>query len=359
MHPTTDKYSTPQLRIVAWELTRSCVLSCRHCRASAVKKSDANELSTKECKNVIDSLAAMGQCIVILTGGEPMLRDDLLDIAQYGTSNGLRMVMATCGSLLDNSKCITLRNAGIARISFSIDGATAQTHDAFRGVKGAFDGLIRGVEAARHAGLEFQINTTITKSNLHELPDIYSYAVKLGAISFHPFLLVPTGRASELKDEMISAEQYERTLKWIYDRHKASEIMVKPTCAPHYYRIFREQEQIAGRIVKRETHGLDALTKGCLGGHGFAFISHTGIIQICGFLDMEAGDLRASEYDFNRIWKTSPLFNQIRSVNEYHGKCAYCEYRMVCGGCRARAYTVNGDHLGEEPQCQYQPRARD
>lgn len=346
------------MRLVAWELTRSCVLSCRHCRASALNKSYANELSTNECKKVIDSLAAMGHCIVILTGGEPMLRDDLYEIAGYGNQLGLRMVMATCGTLLNTSKCAELRKAGIARISLSIDGATAQSHDAFRGVNGAFDGLIRGIGAARDSGLEFQINTTITKSNLHELPDIYSLAVKLGAVSFHPFLLVPIGRAAELESEMISAEEYERTLNWIYDRHLSKEITVKPTCAPHYYRIFREREMMAGRTVKRETHGLDALTKGCLGGQGFAFISHTGIVQICGFLDIDAGDLRTTNYNFDDIWRTSPLFSQIRAVDKYHGKCGRCEYRAVCGGCRARAHAVNNDFLGEEPQCKYQPLAK-
>jgi heme b synthase len=350
--------SIPQLRLVAWELTRSCVLSCRHCRASALKKSYADEFSTSECFAVIDSLAKMGSCIVILTGGEPLLRDDIYEIASYGHSLGLRMVLATCGTLLDHQKCTALKNSGIARISLSIDGATSQTHDAFRGVEGAFAGLIKGIDAARATGLEFQINTTVTKTNLHELPDIYSLAIKLGAASFHPFLLVPIGRAGELVDEMISPEEYERTLNWIYDCQLSSKMSVKPTCAPHYYRIFRERELAAGRTVKRETHGLNAITKGCLGGQGFAFISHTGSVQICGFLEEKAGDLRMSKYEFGTIWETSQLFRQIRSVNDYNGKCGFCEYRTVCGGCRARAFAINGDYLGEEPQCQYQPKSK-
>lgn len=349
--------STPQLRLVAWELTRSCVLSCRHCRASALQKSYEDEFTTRECFSVIDSLAKMGSCIVIMTGGEPLLRNDIYKIAFYGNSLGLRMVLATCGTLLDHQKCTSLLDAGIARISLSIDGATAKTHDAFRGVDGAFDGLMRGIDAARTAGLEFQINTTVTRTNLHELPDIYSLAIKLGAASFHPFLLVPVGRAGELVDEMISPQEYERTLNWIYDCQLSSKITVKPTCAPHYYRIFREREQSFGRIVKRETHGLDAITKGCLGGQGFAFISHTGSVQICGFLEEKAGDLRESGYDFGKIWESSPLFRQVRAVDDYHGKCGYCEYRKVCGGCRARAFAINDDYLGEEPQCLYQPKS--
>lgn len=357
MHsPNTADY--PQLRLVAWELTRSCVLSCRHCRASAVKKSSANELNTNECFAVIDSIAQLGPCIVILTGGEPMLRHDLLQIASYGTSKGLKMVMATCGALLNKENCSELLQSGISRISLSIDGATAQSHDAFRGVQGAFDSTMKGIDAARIAGLQFQINTTVTRSNLKELPEIYNLSTKLGSVSFHPFLLVPTGRAAHLTDELISAEEYEQVLNWIYELHLNSGLTIKPTCAPHYYRILRERERAAGRTVCRETHGLDALTRGCLGGQGFAFISHTGIVQICGFLDLEAGNLRSSNYDFKQIWSKSPLFNQIRHPENYSGKCGYCEFKLVCGGCRARAYTIIGDYLGDEPQCLYQPKTR-
>lgn len=355
MHKKSNIDSVPQLRIVAWELTRSCILSCIHCRACASGKQSDEEFSTDECMKVIDSLVIVGNSIVILTGGEPMLRKDIYDIARYGTDKGLRMVMATCGALLDKDRCRALIDAGISRISLSLDGATKKSHDLFRGVNGAFDSLMKGIQAAKEAGLEFQINTTITKRNLYELPAIYDLAVKLKAVSFHPFLLVPVGRAKELTKEMISAVEYERTLNWIYKKHLSSEISIKPTCAPHYYRIFRKREQLAGREVKPQTHGLDAYTKGCLGGQSFAFISHTGIVQICGFLDLAAGDLRASHYNFDHIWRTSPLFNQIRNVSGYHGKCGYCEYNSVCGGCRARAYTVNNDFLGEEPQCLYTP----
>ncbi|HEX3019293.1 MAG TPA: radical SAM protein [Chitinispirillaceae bacterium] len=354
----TSDSQIPQLRLVAWELTKSCVLSCRHCRASAGKKQHQNEFSTTECMYLIDSLASLGQCIIILTGGEPMLRNDIYQIARYGADKGLRMVLATCGTLLDKEKCRALRGAGIARISVSIDGSCSSSHDAFRGVQGAFDALMRAIEAANSSGLEFQVNTTITRSNIEELPDIFSLAVKLGAASFHPFLLVPTGRAEELVDQMISPSQYEQTLNWIYEKHLSSEISIKPTCAPHFYRIFREREKSSGRSVIRESHGFNAMTKGCLGGQGFAFISNIGKVQICGFLEKEAGDLRISGYDFRSIWENSPLFREIRAVDDYHGKCGYCEYKNACGGCRARAFAINGDYLGEETQCLYQPSKR-
>ncbi|MBN1602640.1 MAG: radical SAM protein [Chitinispirillaceae bacterium] len=354
-HSTSVHGRDPILRLVAWEITRSCPLSCRHCRASAQSGPYQGELSTSECFSVLDSIAKMGSCIIILTGGEPMLRSDIFEISRYGTQKGLRMVMATCGSLLTETSCKELRDSGISRISLSIDGADALSHDTFRGVDGAYEIVMKAITLLKDNGIEFQINTTITKSNVGELKKIYETVVELGAVAFHPFLLVPTGRGSALTSEIISAQEYEQVLNEIYEISLEQKILVKPTCAPHYYRILREREREQGRSVTRETHGLDALTKGCLGGQGFAFISHRGIVQICGFLDMEAGDLRSSQYNFQKIWSESTLFKQIRAVNEYHGKCGYCEYRMVCGGCRARAFTINGDFLGEEPQCLYTP----
>jgi len=369
MHAASEDSALPPLRLVAWEITRSCLLSCRHCRAAAEKGPYPGELSTEECKRFIDSLATMGSCIVILTGGEPMMREDIYEIAAYGHSKGLRMVMAPCGLLLNDETCNKLIKAGIARISLSIDGATAATHDAFRRVDGAFDGVMNGIVAARKAGLSFQINTTITKSNLSELPAIFSLAVELGAVSFHPFLLVPTGRGKDLTDEVISAADYERTLRWINKQQSVAPITIKPTCAPHYYRIaLQEPVTPAAPPVQHGGHphahahghpSLNATTKGCLGGQGFAFVSHIGKVQICGFLPVEAGDIRESNFDFPSIWRDSALFKEIRDVDHYHGKCGWCRYRNVCGGCRARALSINNDYLGEEPFCLYQPTKQD
>ncbi len=355
MHPPGTEHAKHTLRLVAWEMTRACTLACSHCRASAQQGPYEGELTTQECLAVLDSIAAMGSCIIILTGGEPMLRPDIFEIARYGTAKGLRMVMATCGSLLDETSCKALRESGISRISLSIDGIDAVSHDAFRGVDGAYDIVMKAVKELKSAGIEFQVNTTIVRSNVNDLRGIYGKAVELGAAAFHPFLLVPTGRAAELTDQIISAQEYEQVLHLIYEIQLERKIQVKPTCAPHYYRIFREREKAQGRSVTRETHGLDAMTKGCLGGQGFAFISHKGIVQICGFLDMEAGNLRLENYDFGKIWRESALFEQIRTTDKYHGKCGRCEYRRVCGGCRARALTITGDFLGDEPQCLYEP----
>jgi len=353
-----EQPSFPTLRLVAWEVTRSCNLNCRHCRAAAHLGPYKGELDTTEAEKVLDNIAQMGSPIIILTGGEPMLRDDIYHIAEYGTARGLRMVMAPCGMLLTPESCQKLTDSGIKRISLSIDGATAQSHDAFRRVDGAFEGVMRGAEAAKSVGLEFQINTTVTRMNMEELPKIFDLAVRMGAVSFHPFLLVPTGRGKELADQEIAPEDYERVLHWIYENRDTADLTLKPTCAPHYYRILRQREKEAGRSVRPETHGLDAMTKGCLGGQGFAFISHVGVVQICGFLDVPAGDLRKNDYNFVDIWKNSELFAEMRNVNGYHGRCGYCEYRKVCGGCRARAYAETGDYLSEEPYCIYKPHAK-
>lgn len=347
-----------QIRLIAWEVTRTCKLNCRHCRAAAHNGPYQGELSTEECEKLLDNVAGFAKPIVILTGGDPMLRDDIYHLARYGTRHGLRMVMAPCGESLTEESCKKLTDAGIQRISLSIDGATSDSHDAFRRVNGSFQGVMNGIEAAKSAGLEFQINTTVTRMNVEELPGIFNLAEKSGAVSFHPFLLIPTGRGKELADQEIPPQRYEQVLHWIYENRQTSAMSLKPTCAPHYYRILRQREHEAGSQVKPESHGLDAMTKGCLGGDGFAFISHIGEVQICGFLDVKAGDIRGSGYNFEEIWNNSPLFNEIRNLDGYKGKCGYCEYREVCGGCRARAYAAHGDYLSEEPFCIYEPKVK-
>ncbi|MBN1865819.1 heme b synthase [Candidatus Sumerlaeota bacterium] len=348
----------PLPRLIAWEVTRSCRLDCRHCRAAARFGPYENELSTEECFRVLDNVASFCKPIVILTGGEPMLREDIWDIARRGTELGLRMVMAPCGEMVTEEAARRMIDCGIRRISLSLDGATAETHDAFRRVEGSFDSVMQAARNARAAGLEFQINTTITRRNAGELDAILRLAVEIGAAAYHPFLLVPTGRGRDLADEALSPEEYERVLNWIYEQRESQSIPFKPTCAPHYYRIVRQREKAQGRSVTPRTHGLDAMTKGCMGGQSFAFISHIGKVQICGFLEVECGDLRAANYDFKTIWETSDVFRAMRNPDEYGGRCGYCEYRRVCGGCRARAYAMTGDYLAEEPFCVYQPIAK-
>ncbi len=344
-------------RLIAWEITRRCTLSCQHCRAAAHDQSYENELTLDEVRKTLASIAARFKPIIILTGGEPLLRPDLDAIITETAALGLKPVLATCGVMLTEERARELKALGIERISVSIDGQDAQRHDAFRGVPGAFEATLKGIEAAKRADLPFQTNTTITRKNADEIEALHSLTIELGAVAFHPFLLVPTGRGTALRDESLDAAEYERMLHRIYELSRASAIPFKPTCAPHYYRILRQREAKAGRTVTPQTHGLDAMSKGCMGGIRFAFISHVGSVQICGFLDKEAGDLRESSYDFGTIWDESPLFGEVRDRTLYQGDCGICEYWNWCGGCRARAHAVTGDPMAPEPYCAYTPEA--
>ncbi len=345
---------TPALRMIAWEITRSCNLSCVHCRAAAQYGPYPHEFSTQECKALIDEIVTFSNPVIILTGGEPLMREDIFEVAQYGTDKGLRMVMATNGTLITPEIARKMVASGIQRISVSIDGKDAVHHDRFRGVEGAFEGSMQGIRYAKEVGMEFQINTTITRLNLDQLDDILQLALKIGAAAIHIFLLVPTGRGKELVEQEISPEDYEKTLNWFYDQHETYPIEFKATCAPHYHRIIRQRAKAEGKPVTFQTFGLDAVTKGCLGGNAFCFISHLGQVQPCGYLELDCGNVR--EMPFSEIWRSSEVFLSLRDENNYKGKCGICEYRRVCGGCRARAYEMTGDYLAEEPYCTYEPK---
>ena len=356
-HPHADtRKKKNELRLVAWETTRNCNLACVHCRASATMGPHEGELGTPEALRLLDQIAEVAKPIIILTGGEPLLRSDIYDIARYGTELGMRMVMAVNGTLITDTVARQLVDAGIQRISVSLDGSSPETHDRFRQVAGAFEGTLRGIELLKKVGMEFQINTTITKTNLDQISKIQELAVDLGAVAHHIFLLVPTGRGKYIVDQEIDAAEYESTLNWFYDQREKAPLQLKATCAPHYYRILRQRAKKDGISVTFERYGLDAVTRGCLGGIGFCFISHRGIVQPCGYLDLNCGDLRQST--FAEIWNRSDIFGELRNYDKLKGKCGSCEYKRVCGGCRARAYEATGDFMREEPLCSYQPGSK-
>ncbi len=341
-----------QPRLIAWEITKKCNLKCIHCRADSKYNNFKDELSTEECFKILDNISSFSNPIIILTGGEPLFRKDIYKIIQYGKKIGLKIALATCGYLLDKKTALKLKKSGIERISLSIDGKDNITHDNFRQIKGSFDTVINAAKTLNEINFPFQVNTTITKLNYNQIEEILNLAVNIGAVAFHPFLLVPTGRAKNLKQFEISPKDYEKILKKIYQMSKLSSIQFKPTCAPHYYRILLQKE----KQITKNTDKMHMMTKGCLGGQSFAFISNTGKIQICGFLEKEAGDLRKENYNFKNIWEHSKLFNLLRDTKNYKGKCGYCEYINVCGGCRARAFSITGNFLDEEPYCIYQPK---
>jgi heme b synthase len=342
-----------ELRLVAWEMTRSCNLNCVHCRAAAEKGPYPGELETRKCLEILEQIAQVGQPIVILTGGEPLLRKDVFELAQHGTRLGLRMVMATNGTLVTPEIAERMKSSGIKRVSVSIDGASAEEHDQFRKVPGAFDASLQSIDWLKKEGIEFQINTTVTRHNVHQIREILDLAVKLGAVAHHIFLLVPTGRAKEMVNQEIDALEYEKLLRWFYEMRDQVPLHLKATCAPHYYRILRQEAQARGEKVNFDTYGLDAVTRGCLGGTSFCFISHDGIVQPCGYLELNSGDLKKSS--FGEVWRDSQIFKRLRDFSAYEGKCGRCEYVRFCGGCRARAYEDTGDYMAEEPLCIYQP----
>lgn len=351
--PNIDPGDIPKPRLVAWETTRNCNLNCVHCRAAATCGPYGGELDTRAAYTLLDQIAEIAKPIIILTGGEPLLRDDIFDIAKYGAAKGMRMVMAPNGTLVTKEVAMRMGDAGIQRISVSLDGSTAEAHDAFRGVEGAYQGALRGIQNAKAAGIDFQINTTITKTNLEQIPKILALAESLGAVAHHIFLLVPTGRGKYIIDQEIDAREYEETLNWFYDQREKTDLQLKATCAPHYYRILRQRARADGQAVTFESHGLDAITRGCLAATGFCFVSHRGIVQPCGFLDLNCGDI--TRQSFAEIWRTSKHFEILRDFKKLKDKCGCCQYRRVCGGCRARAYEASGDYLGAEPLCQYSP----
>jgi heme b synthase len=326
------------LRMVAWELTRNCNLDCIHCRAAATLEPHAGELSTEECKKILDDISGFASPTIILTGGEPLMRDDIFDIIDYGTEKGLRLVIAINGTLLDKTKAEKLKAKGIKRVSMSLDGKDRTSHDSFRGVDGSFNAVMEAAEILTNTELPFQINTTVTRLNADDLEHIYNVVKSTGACAWHIFLLVPVGRGGGLKGKELDAEMYENVLEWLYGIERKNEIETKVTCAPHYYRIVKEK-------------GDTPKSAGCLAGKSFMFISHRGIAQPCGYLEIPSGDVKRD--GVKEVWETSPVFQQLRDLSGYKGKCGTCRYLKICGGCRARAYESFGDMLEAEPLCTY------
>jgi radical SAM protein with 4Fe4S-binding SPASM domain len=344
--------------LLALELTRRCRFNCRHCRADAHCAGDTDELNTGQWKGILDSIAAYEKCVIILTGGEPMEREDIYDLIRHGRALGLRMVMATCGYAIDDESVARLREAGVMVLSFSLDGATAGTHDAFRRTQGAFETVVRAAQVARRAGMRFQINTTITRSNLAEVPEIAALAHRLGASCWNPFILVPTGRGEQIADEILEPQQYAALLANLLTLKTESPIELRVTCGPQYARLYREAAGRPSAPASRTAPGAHpAEPNGCMGGRTFGFISCRGDVQTCGFLDISAGNVVDGGYDFAKVWEESQFLREIRDLPSYRGTCGRCAYLKACGGCRARAYAMAGDYLAEDPICWYESRA--
>jgi radical SAM protein with 4Fe4S-binding SPASM domain len=304
---------------------------------------------------MLDDIASYAKPVVVLSGGEPLVRKDVFDIARYGTEKGLRMCLATNGVLVTDETCEHIKASGIKIVSLSLDGSTREVHDDFRCQEGAFDGTLRAARLFKEHGIEFIINSSFTKRNQEEIPRVYRLAKELGATAWYMFMIVPTGRGEDIMSELISKEEYEEILDWHYDMEKEEEdILVRPTCAPHYYRVRlqkakEEKEKVKHRTLKFSTGG----SKGCLAGQLICLIDVDGNVLPCSYFPKAAGNVR--KQSFKDVWENSELFRDMRDFKSYTGRCGSCEYVNVCGGCRARAYAMHGDYMAEEPFCTYVP----
>jgi heme b synthase len=342
------------LRLLFWETTVGCNLRCAHCRASAEPGRSPNEMNTQQALKFVDDIAAFAKPILVLSGGEPLYRPDILDIAKHASSRGLQVALATNGTLVDQKMAHDIHNAGISRVSISIDGVNNAMHDAFRGVPGAYEAALDGAAFLRREGVGVQFNTTVTKHNIDSLPQIVAMAEREKAVALHLFLLVPVGCGLEVAEtDQISPEEYEDVLNWFYQKSRETKMEMRATCAPHYYRIIRQRAREEGRKVTLQTDGMAAMTKGCLAGTGVCFVSYTGDVYPCGYFPVSAGNVLNES--ISDIWADAPLFQELRDTDNLEGKCGGCEYRNVCGGCRARAYGMTGNYLGEEPFCVHEP----
>lgn len=354
-------------RLVFWELTKGCNLRCIHCRASATELSSPDDLSYQESARIIDQLVPYAPFILVLSGGEPLFRRDIFQLARRATNQGIRVALGTNGTMITASIAREISAAGIRRVAISLDGPDAATHDSFRGIPGAFAKAIEGFEHLKRLGMSLQINTSVAKHNAAKLPETLDLALRLGADAFHLFLLVPVGCGVQIADkQMVEAEEYERILNWLYDRTLENRIELKATCAPHFFRVVRQRRAEARRrgedLPELPAHGhgghapsaMNVMTRGCLAGTGVCFISHKGEVYPCGYLPLEAGNLHRRS--FTEVWETSPLFASLRDLDNLKGKCGVCEFRNICEGCRARAFGCTGDYLAAEPFCLYTPQ---
>ena len=345
---------------IAWEVTRACAYACVHCRADAQHTRDPEELSTEEAKRLIERIKEFGSPILIFTGGDPMMRPDLFELIEYATSLGLRCSLTpTATKLPTKEKLKRAMDAGIKRIALSLDAPTAEVHDEFRQVPGSWNRTMDILKTALSIGLSAQINTTVSTHNLALLPDMVKFVKEVGAVQWSVFFLVPTGRAHA--DAMISPQDHERVFGWLYDLSQKADFDIKATAAPMYRRVAIERKRAEKGPIDANfqgagfqyADGLNRPVKGVNDGRGFLFISHKGDVMPSGFFPLAAGNVKKD--DIVDVYRNSPLFKELRDPSLLKGRCGACEYKVVCGGQRGRAWAMTGDYLETDPACVYVP----
>ncbi|MBI4249399.1 MAG: radical SAM protein [Elusimicrobia bacterium] len=350
------------LKRVYWETTAGCNLRCIHCRRQDIlTKGSPDELTTGQAKQLIDELAQIGKPVLILSGGEPLFRKDIFEIARYGKERGLALGIATNGTLVSSRIAAALKDAGIYYAAISLDGVRAITHDHFRG-RGNFDRAVEGFKNLKAAGIKVQVNFTVTRQNIAEVPVIYKMASDMGACALYLFLLVPVGCGVQIADsQMLSPEEVEAWLRWVYVKDRTGSLPIKAICAPHFYRIEKQDEHLVevslaqkgGAAPRRREREVNGARRGCLAAINMCFISHKGDVFPCGYLPVACGNVLKTP--LSEIWASSTVLKQLRDPDLLTGKCGLCSFKDVCGGCRARAYYASQSVLAEEPFCTYEP----
>ena len=344
--------------VVSWNLTRKCNLKCSHCYINATASELPNELNTEESKRLIDQISEVSRPLLILSGGEPLLRKDVFELIRYGTEKGLRMGLGSNGGLIDAKVAKELKEAGIKTVSISLDSSRPEQHDEFRGVNGSWKKAVNAIKALRENNVLVQVNTTLTQQNYGEIEEILSLVEEIGVENFHLFFLVPTGRGAKMAD--ISPAMYESMIKNTFAKTAKHKLNVRPSCAPQFMRIAKDM-------------GLDMRQwiRGCIAGLYYCRVYPNGDITPCPYLPIKLGNIR--EKTFKEIWFNADMFKSLRDFDALKGKCGVCDYRSICGGCRARAYGLSsdfvdycgdlheptemkGDFLTEDPWCTYQPK---
>lgn len=331
--------------VLFWEITRACALVCRHCRAYAQPKRHPLELTTKECHRVVDQIAAFQpKPILVISGGDPLMRRDLFEVAGYSVAQGLRVSLSPSVTALVTPRNLAhVYQAGVRHISFSLDGATSQVHDEFRGAPGSFQRTLWASSEAQEVGLTVQLNTTVSRWTVLQLGTLAEVVGRSGAVLWDLFFLVPIGRARA--EEMLSAEGHERVFHWIYDLSHTAPYTVKTTMGQHYRRVTQQRAAAEGAKPDPVATTND--------GKGICFISHLGAIFPSGFLPISCGNVRT--HSLVEVYQTHPVFQALRNPALLKGKCGRCPFNAVCGGCRARAFACIGDYLEAEPCCIYDP----
>ncbi|HKF48974.1 MAG TPA: radical SAM protein [Terracidiphilus sp.] len=396
---------TPFLAI--WEVTQSCDLSCKHCRAAAQPIAHPDQLSTEEGKAVIDQIADMGVPIFVFTGGDPLKRPDLYELIRHCNERGVKVAVTPSATpLLTREAIFKMKEAGVVRLGISLDGSTPEIHDHFRGFSGAWARTIQAIEWANEAGMPIQVHSTISRHNAHDLGGLCNLFERLKIVMWNVFFLVPVGRGQQA--DLLSGEEFEEVFARIYELSHRVSFQIKTTEAMHYRRYLlqhnlEERKMGHGHMgghpgaahglpsssihasghdfshaekspdkelgalaptacayepgaptadARTRTHGW--ATRRVNDGKGFMFISHTGNVYPSGFLPIHAGNIR--EMPLADIYRNAPIFKALRDTSRLEGKCGACEYKEICGGSRARSYALTGDPFAQEPCCIYQPR---